>query len=239
MTWLSFHCSFPVGIMKILIVEDERAIAERIQTGFERHGYSTVWVRTCAETVELVTIDEFDCIVLDRRLPDGDGLDACRQLREDGQQTPVLILSAMSQLDQRVEGLELGADDYLVKPFAMDELLARVQALIRRNSIQNTPSIHIDDVGLNTLDRTVTIRGKTVALSNKEFALLEYLMRNAGRALDRFQILEHVWGDTSMDETNVVDVYITYLRRKIDSPDRDESHIKTIRGFGYKFQKED
>ncbi|MFQ6605757.1 MAG: response regulator transcription factor, partial [Fidelibacterota bacterium] len=161
-----------------------------------------------------------------------------RQLREEGRSTPILILSAMSHVDDRVEGLELGADDYLIKPFAMDELLARVQALIRRNSIQNTPNLQIGTIELNTLDRTVTVAGKTVALSNKEFALLEYLMRHAGRALDRYQILEHVWGDTTMDETNVVDVYITYLRRKIDQPGLD-SPIKTIRGFGYTFQKKD
>lgn len=235
---VSFPCSFSAGIMKILIVEDERAIAERIQTGFERHGYSTTRVTTCAAAINSVIVDEFDCIVLDRRLPDGDGLSVCRQLREEGRSTPILILSAMSHVDDRVEGLELGADDYLIKPFAMDELLARVQALIRRNSIQNTPNLQIGTIELNTLDRTVTVAGKTVALSNKEFALLEYLMRHAGRALDRYQILEHVWGDTTMDETNVVDVYITYLRRKIDQPGLD-SPIKTIRGFGYTFQKKD
>ncbi|NQU32795.1 MAG: response regulator transcription factor [Bacteroidetes bacterium] len=224
--------------MKILIVEDERAIAERIQKGFERIGYSTCWVATCKEAIENARVEEFDCIILDRRLPDSDGLEVCQVLREDGISTPILILSAMSHLDQRVEGLELGADDYLIKPFAMDELRARVQALIRRNSAQQSPSIRIGKLELQPFDRTVHVDGHQVSLSNKEYSLLEYLMRNAGRALDRIQILEHVWGETTIDETNAVDVYINYLRNKIDNK-TEKSHIKTIRGFGYKFRNED
>ena len=223
--------------MKLLIVEDEHVIAERIHKGFQRLGYSTCWVTTCKEAIEIAQVDEFDCIILDRRLPDSDGLEVCQVLREEGVSTPILILSAMSHLDQRVEGLEFGADDYLIKPFAMDELRARVQALIRRNSTQQSPSIRIDNLELQTFDRAVYVDGRQVPLSNKEFGLLEYLMRNAGRALDRTQIFEHVWGEATIDETNAVDVYINYLRNKIDI-NSDTSHIQTIRGYGYKFRNE-
>lgn len=225
--------------MKILIVEDERAIAQRIQNGFERMGYTTTLVTTCKHAYEEALGEDFDCIILDRRLPDSDGLEVCKILRDEGITTPILILSAMSHLDQRVEGLELGADDYLVKPFAMDELRARVQALIRRNFSQQNPIIKIRDCELNPQDRTVYIKGEKVSLSTKEFGLLEYLMRNAGRAVDRIQILEHVWGETTIGETNVLDVYINYLRKKIDSEDSPTSNIETLRGFGYKFRNEE
>lgn len=221
--------------MNILIVEDEFAIAQRIEQQFLRKGFITQCVTTCQAALDHALIDDFDCIILDRRLPDADGLEVCKQLRENGNTTPILILSALSFLDQRVEGLEYGADDYLIKPFAMSELLARVQALIRRNSSQKNPGIKIRNITLDTRSRSVSVGGNEISLSNKEYCLLEYLMRNAGRVLDKIQIQEHVWGDV-MGDSNIVEVYINYLRKKI-ATDATESPIKTVRGYGYKFQK--
>ncbi len=225
--------------MKLLLVEDEKAIAERIIASFEQSGYIVLWTDTCMEAHECIQVEEPDCIILDRRLPDSDGLELCKKIRAEGNATPVLMLSAMSELDQRIEGIEYGADDYLVKPFSMEELKVRVQALIRRNSVKKTPNITIRHVSLKPNERQVYVCGAGVPLSQKEFMLLEYMMRNAGRALDRFQILENVWGESMSDETNIVDVYINYLRNKIDLEEESTSNIQTIRGYGYKFRREE
>ncbi|RMF06257.1 MAG: DNA-binding response regulator [Candidatus Neomarinimicrobiota bacterium] len=224
--------------MRLLLVEDEPAIGSYIQEHFQDLGYSVIWVRTYEDALETAVVEEFDCIILDRRLPDQDGLELCRELRQQGNNTPVLVLTALSGVDQRVEGLHLGADDYLAKPFDMDELAARVQALIRRSSYRNQPNLTIRNITLNSMTRTVTIDQRQVALSNREFLLLEYLMRHADQALTRSQILEHVWEGQQASDTNIVDVYINYIRKKIDI-DGQPSNIETVRGYGYRFRYED
>ncbi len=223
--------------MRILVVEDEPAIGSYIRDCFEERGYSVDWVTTCEHALETAIVEEYDCIILDRRLPDNDGLIVCSELRGQDITVPILILTALSGIDQRVEGLNVGADDYLLKPFAMDELVARVQALIRRSSYRNQPTLTIRNISLNSLTRTVLVDQKQIPLSNREFLLLEYLMRHADQALTRSQILEHVWESQWDSDTNIVDVYINYLRKKIDSPE-SPSNIETVRGYGYRFRYE-
>ncbi len=224
--------------MRILVVEDEPAIGSYIRDCFEERGYNVDWATTCEEALETAIVEEYDCIILDRRLPDNDGLIVCSELRAQEITIPIIILTALSGIDQRVEGLNVGADDYLLKPFAMDELVARVQALIRRTSYRNQPTLTIRNISLNSLTRTVMVDQKQIPLSNREFLLLEYLMRHADQALTRSQILEHVWETRNDSDTNIVDVYINYLRKKINSPE-SPSNIETVRGFGYRFRYED
>jgi len=182
--------------------------------------------------LEMALSTNYDLLVVDVMLPSMSGLDVLKNLRRERIQTPVLILSAQSQIDQRVKGLDAGADDYLTKPFAIDELLARVRALLRRGATESPGILQVDDLMLNPATRDVTRGGQRIDLTLKEYALLEYLMRHTGRVLTRPMISEHVWNQDFDTFTNVIDVYVNYLRNKIDRG-RTKKLIHTIRGSGY------
>lgn len=224
--------------MRILLVEDEQKIANAIRRGLEQEQYAVDVLYDGKEGLAFALTESYDLMIIDRMLPNiGDGLHICRAVREKGIHTPLLILTARDTIEDRVSGLNQGADDYLIKPFAFDELLARIRALLRRPS-QSTPTIlQLEDIHLNTLTYEVTRQGKHIELSSKEYALLEYLVRNPGRVLTKQNIIEHVWNFDSDILPNTVEVYIGYLRNKIDKPFRGPGLIHTVRGFGYKIGK--
>ena len=218
--------------MRILLVEDEPKVASFIRRALEEESYAVDVCGDGAMGLDWGQGVNYDLIILDLMLPGLPGLQVLRQLRAAGVKTPVLILTARSEVDQRVKGLDAGADDYLTKPFAIEELIARARALFRRASGTPTGTLQVDDLVLNPVTREVTRGGQRIELTAKEYALLEYLMRNAGRVLTRPMITEHVW-DLDFDTfTNVIDVYISYLRNKIDRG-RESSLIQTVRGSGY------
>jgi heavy metal response regulator len=217
--------------MRVLIVEDEKRIQDFLSRGLESAGYAVDAAMDGNTGVEMVHATEYDLIILDLNLPDIDGLQVLQKIRNRKVSPPVLILSARDTVDDRVKGLELGADDYLVKPFAFVEMLARVRALLRRG--QPTPErLQVGDLQLDCIRRKVTRANENIELAPKEFSILEYLMRNRGRPLSRTMIVEHVWDMDYDGLTNIVDVYIRHLRSKID----DKYPIKmihTVRGIGY------
>jgi heavy metal response regulator len=217
--------------MRVLIVEDEKRIQDFLSRGLESAGYAVDAAMDGNTGVEMVHATEYDLIILDLNLPDIDGLQVLQKIRNRKVSPPVLILSARDTVDDRVKGLELGADDYLVKPFAFVEMLARVRALLRRG--QPTPErLQVGDLQLDCIRRKVTRANDNIELAPKEFSILEYLMRNRGRPLSRTMIVEHVWDMDYDGLTNIVDVYIRHLRSKID----DKYPIKmihTVRGIGY------
>lgn len=219
--------------MRLLIVEDDSKIASLIVKGFRQAGFA-VDLATDGETgLTLALTEPYDVCIVDIMLPKMDGLSLIQQLRQGGKKTPVIILSARHSVDDRVKGLQLGGDDYLVKPFSFIELLARVQALLRRAS--NTPEatkITIEDLTIDLLTREVTFAGKKVELQPREFALLEYMMRNSGRVLSKAMIMEHVWDYSFDPQTNVVDVLVCRLRKKLQEAS-DKPIIHTLRGVGY------
>src|SRR5665213_3500650 len=223
--------------MRILVVEDEKRIADFLSRGLESGGYTTDVAGDGATALELVHATEYDLIILDLGLPDMDGMAVLKKIRIRKTSPPVLILSARDAVDDRVKGLEAGADDYLVKPFAFVELLARVRVLLRRG--QPTPErLQVGELSLDCIRRKVTRSGENVELAPKEFSILEYLMRNRGRPLSRTMIVEHVWDMDYDGLTNIVDVYIRHLRSKID--DRfPEKMIQTVRGIGYMLEAPD
>ena len=217
--------------MKVLIVEDQRRLANLLKQGLAERSYTVACARTCGEARDALCETPYDLIILDLGLPDGDGLDLLREWRKSGFKEPVLILSARDAVDDRVKGLEGGADDYLVKPFAFVELLARVRVLLRRG--QPTPErLQVGDLTLDCIRRKVARSGENVELAPKEFSILEYLMRNRGRPLSRTMIVEHVWDMDYDGLTNIVDVYIRHLRSKIDDK-WPVKMIQTVRGIGY------
>ena len=217
--------------MRILVVEDEKRIADFLSRGLESGGYAVDVANDGATAVEMAHTTEYDLIVLDLGLPDMDGLSVLQKIRNRKLSPPVLILSARDAVDDRVKGLENGADDYLVKPFAYVELLARVRVLLRRG--QPTPErLQVGDLSLDCIRRKVTRGGENIELAPKEFSILEYLMRNRGRPLSRTMIVEHVWDMDYDGLTNIVDVYIRHLRSKIDEKWPDKM-IQTVRGIGY------
>ncbi|MBI1786534.1 MAG: response regulator transcription factor [Acidobacteria bacterium] len=217
--------------MRILVVEDEQRIADFLCRGLEGAGYAVDRAANGATALDLVHAAEYDLIVLDLMLPDMDGLKILEKIRNRTGGPPVLILSARGAVDDRVKGLETGADDYLTKPFAFVELLARVRALLRRG--QPTPEkLQVGDLSLDCIRRKVTRAGVNIELAPKEFGILEYLMRNRGRPLSRTMIVEHVWDMDYDGLTNIVDVYIRHLRSKIDDPFARKL-IQTVRGIGY------
>src|ERR1700674_4555177 len=223
--------------MRILVVEDEKRIADFVSRGLESAGYAVDVAGDGATASEMAHATEYDLIILDLGLPDMDGLTVLRTTRNRKASSPVLILSARDAVDDRVRGLEGGADDYLVKPFAFVELLARVRVLLRRG--QPTPErLQVGDLSLDCIRRKVTRAGENVELAPKEFSILEYLMRNRGRPLSRTMIVEHVWDMDYDGLTNIVDVYIRHLRSKID--DRfPQKLIQTVRGIGYMIEGPD
>jgi heavy metal response regulator len=223
--------------MRLLVVEDEKRIADFLSRGLEGAGYAVDVAPTGAAALEFIHSADYDLVVLDLMLPDMDGLQVMDRIRNRKLGPPVLILSARGALDDRVKGLELGADDYLVKPFAFVELLARVRALLRRG--QPAPEkLQVADLALDCIRRKVTRAGETIELAPKEFGILEYMMRNKGRPLSRTMIVEHVWDMDYDGLTNIVDVYIRHLRSKID--DRfQQKLIQTVRGIGYMIEAPD
>ncbi len=222
--------------MRVLLVEDEKRIAGFIKQGLQEEQYAVDVVFDGESALDLPSGAEYDLIVLDVMLPKKDGVEVCRALRERGERTPVLMLTARDAVEDRVRGLDSGADDYLVKPFAFAELLARIRALLRRGSAITSTQIRVGDLVLDTLTRRATRGDRTVELTAREYALLEYLMRNAGQVLSRTQILNHLWNYDFLGSSNVVDVYIGYLRRKIDEgfPTR---LLRTVRGSGYRIEE--
>ncbi len=217
--------------MRILVVEDEKRIADFVGRGLESSGYTVDVAESGAAALERLHAADCDLVVLDLMLPDMDGISILEKLRARKSSPPVLILSARSTLDDRVRGLELGADDYLVKPFAFMELLARVRALLRRG--QAMPErLQVGDLSLDCLRRKVNRAGENIDLAPKEFSILEFLMRNKGRPMSRTMIVEHVWEMDYDGLTNIVDVYIRHLRSKIDDP-WPAKLIQTVRGVGY------
>jgi DNA-binding response OmpR family regulator len=216
--------------MRILIVEDNPGIASFLRRGLTEEGYAVETAVTGDEGFRLATEEEFDAAIVDVMLPGRSGIDLVRELREDGRTFPILMLTARDRIENKIEGLDSGADDYLTKPFDFTELTARLRALLRRSSGVAAPVLRAGDIELDPATREVRRQGEPVTLTPKEFALLEYLLRNANRPLSRATLMEHVWGIRFDPGTNVVDVFINSLRNKLD-PERES--IQTVRGVGY------
>lgn len=221
--------------MRVLVVEDEPKIARAIKRGLEQESFAVDVCSDGDEGLRYALDEPYDVIVLDRMLPEKDGVAVCQELRAAGNQTPVLFLTAKDRIADRVEGLNAGADDYLVKPFAFEELLARVRALLRRPSQVLAAVLQYDDLTLNTQTYQVVRSGKAVQLTQREFALLEYLLRHPERVIAKDAIIAHVWNYDADVLPNTVEVYVGYLRNKIDKPFPERSPlIYTVRGFGYR-----
>lgn len=219
--------------MRVLVVEDDRRILDFIRKGLEEEGHAVDVAHDGDEALDWPAVVDFDAIVLDIMLPGRDGIEVCRTLRTRGVRTPILMLTARDTVEDRVAGLDSGADDYLVKPFAFAELLARLRALLRREPVLLGTTLEVADLSLDTVTRQVSRAGQPVTLTNKEYALLEYLMRHPNQVLTRTMIAEHVWNFDFDTGTNVIDVHIRYLRRKIDDP-HELKLIQTVRGAGYR-----
>jgi heavy metal response regulator len=219
--------------MRILVVEDEPSIANFVRQGLSEAGYAVDVAQDGREGLEYALAAEYDVLVLDIMLPHLDGLELLRELRNRGRKTPSLMLTARDTVEDRVTGLDAGADDYLVKPFAFPELLARVRALLRRPPLQTGTILSLADLEMNTVTRQVRRNHRLIDLSPREYAVLEYLLRHPGQVLTRTQIGEHVWNFDFYNESNVVDVYVGYLRRKIDEGSALPL-IHTVRGVGYR-----
>jgi len=221
--------------MRILVIEDEHRIAESIKKGLVQESFAVDLAFDGEQGYDLAASEEYDVIVLDLMLPKMDGISICRELRKEGIQTAVLMLTAKGELTDKVAGLNCGADDYLLKPFAFSELLARIRALARRPKQQLESVLRVQDLSLDSSNFIVERAGKIINLSKKEFALLEYLMRHAGQIISKEQLINHVWDYDSDILPNTVEVYIGYLRNKIDRAfRRKKALIKTFRGFGYR-----
>ena len=219
--------------MKILIVEDERKVAQFVERALVEQSYTTRVAGSCAEARNALAESPYDAVVLDIGLPDGDGLELLRVWRAGGFNEPVLILSARDSVADRIRGLNLGADDYLPKPFSMDELLARLRSLLRRHAGGKSTVLEHRGIRVDLLARTVTFHGVPVDLTSREFALLELFLQNAGRVLTRTLIAERVWEASYDMETNLIDVYVRKLRQKFPAPAGAEPLFKTVRGTGY------
>ena len=225
--------------MKILVVEDEHKIANLIKQGLEQEHHVVDVSYDGINGYDLAVSESYDVIILDRLLPGMDGLNICKKLREQENHTPILILTAKKQIEDKVEGLNSGADDYLTKPFAFEELLARIKALSRRPKKTLENLLKVGNLTLDVNSYEVKRGGKKINLSSKEFTLLEYLMRHENKTLKKDQIISHVWNYDTDILPNTVEVFIGYLRNKIDRPFKNEkSLLHTIRGFGYKIGEE-
>ena len=221
--------------MRILVAEDELKMARAIRRGLEAEGYAAETVATGDDAVFWAIEQDFDAIVLDVMLPGRDGFTVCRDLRSAGVWTPVLMLTARGGVEDRIEGLDAGADDYLVKPFAFGELLARLRALLRRGPAERAPEIVVGDIVIDPAAHTVARAGIRIDLSPREFALLEYLAVRSGEVVRRSDILDHVWSYDYDGMSNVVDVYVGYLRKKIEKPFGSKV-LHAVRGVGYKLE---
>ncbi len=220
--------------MRILVVEDEEKISGFVRRGLEERGFSVDVCERGDEAYEQIQSHPYDAVVLDIMLPGRDGLSVLRGLRQEKNAVPVILLTARSGLDERVEGLNLGADDYLAKPFFVEELVARIHAVVRRASGTEQSVMRAKDLSVNLLTREVRRGDAAITLTSREFNLLEYLMRSPGRVLTRTQIIEHVWGYHFDPSTNLVDVHIQRLRKKL-APSEPNRYIETLRGVGYRF----
>ena len=218
--------------MRILVAEDDRKVASFIRQGLHEEGHAVAVAGDGVEALDLVLEDpEYDLLILDVLLPRRDGFSVLKELRQQKIDIPVLVLTARDGVGDKVLGLDLGADDYLTKPFAFDELLARVRALLRRGDGRRGAVLRLDDLSLDPATRRVTRGERRIELSAREYALLEYFLRNAGRVLSRSMLAQHVWG-VDVDESNTIDVYVGYLRRKLDA-DGARRLLHTVRGAGY------
>lgn len=222
-------------VMRVLVIEDEQKMADLIKRGLEEEAMEVATAYDGETGLEMARNGNHDLVILDLGLPGRDGLDVARELREGGSKTPVLILTAQDSTEMKVKGLDTGADDYLTKPFAFAELLARIRALLRRTHTEDTTKLQVGDLVLNLINRRVSRAGNEVQLTNKEFSLLEYFMRHPDEILSRETLSEKVWEETFDTLTNVIDVYINYLRNKIDRQ-YEPKLIQTVRGVGYKLQ---
>lgn len=220
-------------VMRLLVVEDQRKMAGFLKKGLSEAGYSVDLAESGAAAETLAGENTYDLIILDVMLPDQNGLDTARHLRRDGYQGPILMLTALAGTKDKVHGLDAGADDYLTKPFAFDELLARIRALLRRQGTASVDSVlRFSELEMDLSSRRVTRAQKELQLTPKEFSLLEYFMRHPGRALSRAEISEHVWDVRFDSDSNVIDVYINMLRKKVDQPFKKKL-IHTVVGAGY------
>jgi DNA-binding response OmpR family regulator len=232
--------------MRILVVEDEPRIGQSLKKGLEQEGYAVDLAATGDHGYDLASSEQYDLILLDRMIPGMDGVTVCKTLRDEHNTTPILFLTAKTQIHERVEGLDAGADDYLIKPFSFDELLARVRALIRRPPVTNSSVLRVQDLVLDTAAHTVRQSQKTLLLSSKEFSVLEYLMRMVGKTVSKQQLTEHVWDYDADILPNTVEVTIRNLRKKLhdekgkigEMPRNSGKYIQTIRGFGYTMDKD-
>ncbi|HYY76382.1 MAG TPA: response regulator transcription factor [Gaiellaceae bacterium] len=223
--------------MRALIVEDELKMAALIRRGLIEEGYAADVARTGEDALRMAGATEYDAIVLDVMLPGTDGFEVCRRLREAGGWSPVLMLTARDGVEDRVAGLDSGADDYLTKPFSFAELLARLRALARRSPLERPTVLEVGPLRLDPASHHIWRNGTEIHLSTKEFAILETFMRRPGQVLSRFELLEHAWDYGYENRSNVVDVYVRYLREKIDRPFGRKS-IETVRGAGYRLRRD-
>lgn len=223
--------------MRILLVEDEQNVASFLKKGLEEEFYTVDVAEHGGDGFAMATSKEYDCIILDVMLPEISGIEICKKLRSSNVKTPILMLTALDSVGSKVEGLESGADDYLTKPFAFSELLARVRALLRR-APDSLSELSLNDLRMDLLSRRVFRGEQEIILTQKGFAILEYFLRNRGRVLSRTQIIENIWGYNFDPNTNVVDVHIKFLREKIDKG-FNKKLIHTVRGSGYVLKAED
>ncbi|HEY9160540.1 MAG TPA: response regulator transcription factor [Desulfomonilia bacterium] len=222
--------------MRILVIEDEKKVAGFLKNGLKEEGYAVDDAFDGQTGFDMAIENEYDMIILDLMLPGLDGITLCKKLREQGNNTPILMLTAREAVKDRVIGLDAGADDYMTKPFAFEELLARVRVILRKRPVAQELKLEVGDLVLDLITHKVKRGGDEIELTTKEYALLEFLMRNAGNIVTRTMIAEHVWDINFETFTNVIDVYINYLRNKIDR-DHDEKLIHTVRGRGYVLKK--
>jgi len=220
--------------MRILLIEDNAELAQAIKSSLEQEGYCVDVAGTADEGDEVARVDHHDAIILDVMLPDRDGVGLCRQLRRQRVKTPILMLTVLNSTEDKVAGLDAGADDYLTKPFELNELMARLRSLLRRNQASGDGMLRSGNLEMNLLEHRVSLGGVPLKVSAKEFALLEYLMRHPAKLLTRTMISESVWDMNFESASNVIDVYVSSLRRKIDNGS-PQSRIETVVGSGYRF----
>ena len=223
--------------MRILVVEDEKKLADLLKQGMEEQGYAVDLAYDGETALRMLLRTDYDCLVLDLMVPKRDGFEVCRQVRERGNRTPILVLTARSAVDEKVKVLDTGADDYVTKPFAFEELLARLRALLRRGPVERNSVLRVADLELDPAAHRVWRGGNEIVLTSREFAVLEYLMRHAGNVVTRNMIADHVWTLSYDGGSNVVEVYINYLRRKIDQSSKSKL-IHTLRGVGYSLRED-
>lgn len=219
-------------LIKILLIEDDVQVAEYVSTGLRDKGYDVVVTRDGSEGKQKAIDQHYDLLIVDRMLPNCDGIDIVKSVRDSGNTVPALFLSALGNVDDRIHGLRAGGDDYLGKPFAMEELLARIEVLLRRNEAKPTTRLRVGELELDLLTQKVTREGVNLNLQPREFRLLEYLMKHAGQIVTRTMLLENVWEYNFDPQTNVIDVHVSRLRQKIDK-DFEKPMLTTVRGAGY------